>query len=163
MHLDLQNIHEIDLFKDLSSNELDKILPHIHPVKIFEGERLIREGDISQILYIILSGHYLVYFKDGRAFTLHNKGDMIGWTTIASPFRYHESAVALTDGEAITIPIEDFFYLMQSDSDLGNKITRKATEAVRQRKAFVRETLMENRPENPTAETDKHPSPAKGV
>jgi len=40
MHLDLQNIHEIDLFNELSSDELDKILPIIHPVKIFEGELL---------------------------------------------------------------------------------------------------------------------------
>ena len=143
MYLDIQNIHEIDVFRDLTSNELDKILHFIHPVKIFEGERLIREGDISQILYIIISGNYLVHFKDGRAFTLHNKGDMIGWSTIASPFRYHESAVALTDGEAITIPIEDFLYLMQSDSDLGNKITKKVTETIRQRKAFVRKATAE--------------------
>ena len=143
MYLDTQNIHEIDLFRDLTSNELDKILSFIHPVKIFEGERLIREGDTSQILYIIISGNYLVYFKDGRSFTLHNKGDMIGWSTIASPFRYHESAVALTDGEAITIPIEDFLYLMQSDSDLGNKITKKVTEAIRQRRAFVKKAQTE--------------------
>ena len=85
MHLDLQNIHEIDLFKELSSDEIDKILPIVHPVKIFEGERLIREGGSSQIFYVIVSGNYLIYFKDGRAFTLHNKGDMIGWSTIASP------------------------------------------------------------------------------
>jgi CRP-like cAMP-binding protein len=143
MYLDIQNIHEIDVFRDLTSNELDKILPFIHPVKIFEGERLVREGDISQILYIIISGNYLVYFKDGRSFTLHNKGDMIGWSTIASPFRYHESAVALTDGEALTIPIEDFLYLMQSDSDLGNKITQKVTEIIRQRKDFVRKATAE--------------------
>ncbi len=147
MHLDPQNIREIDLFRDLSSGELDKILPVVHPVKIFEGERLIREGDTSQTLYIIISGNYLVYFKDGRSFTLHKKGDMIGWSTIASPFTYHESAVALTDGEALIIPIEEFLYLMQLDSDLGNKITKRVTETVRQRKAFVNETRNETRTE----------------
>lgn len=143
MHLDSQNIREMDLFRDLSPNELDKILPVVHPVKIFEGERLIREGDTSQTLYIIISGNYLVYFKDGRAFTLQKKGDMIGWSTIASPFTYHESAVALTDGEALIIPIEEFLYLMQLDSDLGNKITKRVTETVRQRKAFINETRTE--------------------
>jgi len=147
MHLDPQNIREIDLFRDLSSDELDKILPVVHPVKIFEGERLIREGDTSQTLYIIISGNYLVYFKDGRAFTLHQKGDMIGWSTIASPFTYHESAVALTNGEALIIPIEEFLYLMQLDSDLGNKITKRVTETVRQRKAFINETRNETRTE----------------
>jgi len=144
MHLDLQNIHEIDLFNELSSDELDKILPIIHPVKIFEGERLIREGGTSQTFYVIVSGNYLIYFKDGRAFTLHNKGDMIGWATIASPFTYHESAVALTDGEALMIPVEEFLNLIQSDSELGSKITKKVTETVRQRKAFFDDTLYEN-------------------
>jgi len=138
MHLDLQNIQKINLFKDLSPEELDKLLPVIHPVKIFEGERIIREGDTSQIFYIILSGNYMVYFKNGRAFTLHNKGDMIGWATITTPFTYHESAVALTDGEALTIPVEEFFDLMQGDSKLGSKITKKVTEIVRQRIAFVK-------------------------
>lgn len=147
MHLDPQNIREIDLFRDLSSDELDKILPVVHPVKIFEGERLIREGDASQTLFIIVSGNYLVYFKDGRSFTLHKKGDMIGWSTIASPFAYHESAVALTDGEALIIPIEEFLYLMQLDSDLGDKITKRVTETVRQRKAFVNEARNEMRTE----------------
>lgn len=138
MHLDLQNIKEIDLFKDLSPDEVEIILPLIHPVKIFEGERLIREEDTSQTFYIIISGNYLVYFKDGRAFTLHEKGDMIGWSTIASPFTYHESAVALTDGEALTIPVEDFLQLIQSNSELSGKITQKVTEIIRNRKAFIR-------------------------
>ncbi len=141
MHLDLQNIQEIDIFKDLSTEELDKVLPIIHPVKIFEGERLIREGDTSQMLYIIISGNYMIHFKDGRAFTLNQKGEMIGWSTIANPFTYHESAVALTDGEALTIPIEEFLDLMQGDSDLGSKITKKVTEIVRQRKAFIEDKI----------------------
>lgn len=144
MHLDPQNIHEIDLFRELSSNELEKILPIIHPVKIIEGERLIREGSSSQLFYVIISGNYLIYFKDGRAFTLHDKGDMIGWSTIASPFTYHESAVALTDGEALMIPLEEFLYLVQSDSDLGSKITQKVLDTVRQRKAFVKNTLNDD-------------------
>ena len=141
MHLDLQNIQEINLFKDLSPGELDKILPIIHPVKIIEGERLIREGDTSQMCYVIISGTYMIHYKDGRAFTLNKKGDKIGWSTIVSPFTYQESAVALTDGEALTIPVEEFLELMQGDSDLGSKITKKVTEIVRQRIAFIKGPL----------------------
>lgn len=144
MHLDLQHITEIDIFRDLSSDEVESILPMIHPVKIFEGERLIREGDTSQIFYIVLSGNYLVYFKDGRAFTLNRKGDIIGWTTIASPFTYQESAVALTDGEALTIPVEEFLDLIQSNSKLSNKLTQKVMEIIRHRKAFIRNSIPDN-------------------
>ncbi len=138
MHLDFQNIQEFDLFKDLSPEELDKVLPIIHPVKIIEGERLIREGDTSQMFYVIISGNYMIHFKDGRAFTLNKKGDVIGWSTIASPFTYQESAVALTDGEMLTIPIEEFLHLVQGDSNLGSKITKKVIEIVRQRIAFIK-------------------------
>lgn len=140
MHLDLQNIQEIDVFKELTPDELDEVLPIIHPVRVLEGEQLIREGDTAQMFFIIISGDYMVHFKDGRAFTLHNKGDMIGWSSVASPFTYQESAVALTDGEALTIPLEEFLHLMQAHSDLGIKITKKVTEIVRQRIAFIKET-----------------------
>lgn len=138
MHLDLQNITELDIFKELSPDEVEMLLPIVHPVKIFEGERLIREGDVAQIFYVVISGNYLIYFKDGRAFTLNRKGDIIGWSTIASPFTYHENAVALTDGEALTIPLEDFLHLIQSNSNLSNKLTQKVAEIIRQRKAFIR-------------------------
>ena len=145
MYLDFQNIQEIDLFKDLSPEEFEKIIPSIHPLKIFEGERLIREGDTPQMFYIIISGNYMIYFKDGRAFTLHNKGAMLGWSTVAGPFTYHESVVALTDGEVLTLPVEEFLHLMQGDSELGSKITKKVTEIVRQRKAFVKGVRTKNR------------------
>ena len=144
MHIDFQNIKEIDLFKELSPEEFDKVLPIIHPVKIIEGERLIREGDVAQMFYIIISGNYMIHYKDGRAFTLHDKGDMIGWSTIANPFTYHESATALTDGEALTIPVEEFLDLMQGDSELGSKITQKVREIVRQRVAFVNDTAKDD-------------------
>jgi len=143
MHLDLQNIQEINLFKDLSPEELDKILPTIRPVKIIEGEQLIREGDTSQIFYVIISGNYMIHFKDGRAFTLHSKGDIIGWSTITTAFTYQESAVAPSVGEALTIPLDEFLQLMQGDSDLGNKITKKVAEFVRQRRAFIKGTPLD--------------------
>ena len=140
MHLDLQNIQKIDIFKDLTPEEFDEVLPVIHPVRVLEGERLIREGDTAQTFFVIISGNYMIHFKDGRAFTLHNKGDMIGWSSVASPFTYHESAVALTDGEVLTMPVEEFLHLMQEHSDLGSKITKKVTEIVRQRIAFIKGT-----------------------
>jgi CRP-like cAMP-binding protein len=140
MHLDFQNIQQIDIFKDLTPEELDQVLAIIHPARVFEGERLIREGDTAQMFYIIISGNYMISFKDGKAFTLHTKGDMIGWSSVASPFTYHESAVALTDGEVLTMPVEEFLHLMQEHSDLGSKITKKVTETVRQRITFIKGT-----------------------
>jgi CRP-like cAMP-binding protein len=140
MHLDLQNIQEIGIFKDLTPDELDEVLPVIHPHRVLEGEQLIREGDTAQICFVIISGDYMIHFKDGRAFTLHSKGDMIGWSSVVSPFTYQESAVALNDGEVLTIPLEEFLHLMQAHSDLGLKITKKVSEIVRQRIAFIKDS-----------------------
>ena len=144
MHLDFQNIQEIDIFKNLTPEEIDEVLPILHPARVFEGERLIREGDTAQKFFIIVSGNYMIHFKDGRAFTLHKKGDMIGWSSVAGPFTYHESAVALTDGEVLAMPVEEFLHLMKGHSDLGNKITKKVTETVRQRIAFIKGTQNGN-------------------
>ncbi len=94
------------------------------------------DGTVGDAIKLMgMDGHY------GADITLNKKGDMIGWSTIASPFTYHESAVALTDGEALTIPVEEFLELMQGDSDLGSKITKKVTEIIRQRIVFIKGPL----------------------
>ena len=135
-HFDFQFFKSLDIFQDLSPNELEKIARIVHPMKTREGEEFIRVDEPAETFYVILSGNYMVYFKDGRAFTLHYKGDIVGWSTVVTPFRYVGTVVALTDGDVLTLSGQDFRRLIQQNAVLGGKIMKRIYTVMRERMPF---------------------------
>ncbi len=138
MHGYSQLLKKMGLFKALTPKELEQISSIIHPSTVVEGETVIRRGAPAQIFYIVLSGDYLVYFKNGRSFTLHYKGDIFGYTTVVTPFKYSGTVVALTDGEVLTISGQNFLRLIQGNSSLGEKIMKTIYQTMSERLPFVK-------------------------
>ncbi len=138
MPAEIQILDQLDLFKNLSFEEKEKIAELMNPVGITEGEVLTRRCDPAHTFFIILSGNFMIYFKDEKAFTLHEKGSIIGMSTVMTPFRYRGTTIALTDGEVLSIPGDKFLELIQGDSSLGEKLMPKIHEAISKRKPFAR-------------------------
>lgn len=122
MHADLETIKGIDLFDGLSSEEQEDLLPIIYPMRVLEGERLTREGDPAQNFYISLSGSFMLHVRDGRALTIHERGGVMGISSIIGPFNHRISVTALTDGAVLMIPGEDLRWLIDRHSEMGQKI-----------------------------------------
>jgi CRP-like cAMP-binding protein len=134
MPVDTETLKSLDLFADLEHRELEQIAPLIHPVRITEGEEIMRRGDKAHSFHIILSGNFMVEFEEGRAMTLHSQGDIMGWSTVVTPFRYRGTAIALTAGEVLTMAGRDFLQLIQSNSALSDKLMKKINTVVAERK-----------------------------
>jgi len=79
----------------------------------------------------------MLSFKEERSFTLHNKGNIIGLSTVVTPFRYTATAVALTDGLVLLMQGQEFLRLVQSNSALGDKIMRKINKIVSERMPYM--------------------------
>jgi len=137
MSTDIQTLKSLDLFADLNFAELEQIAPLMHLMKVTEGEVLIRKGETARTFFIILSGNFMLSFKEGRSFTLHNKGNIIGWSTVVTPFRYTGTAIALTDGLVLSMQGQEFLRLIQSNSALSDKIMRKINKIVSERMPYV--------------------------
>ncbi len=134
---DIQTLKALDLFADLNFSELKQITPLMHLMKVTEGEVLTRKGEPARTFFIILSGNFMLSFKEERSFTLHNKGNIIGLSTVVTPFRYTGTAVALTDGLVLLMQGQEFLRLIQSNSALGDKIMRKINKIVLERMPYV--------------------------
>ena len=137
MSTDIQTLKSLDLFADLNFGELEQIAPLMHLMKVTEGEVLTRKGEPARTFFIILSGNFMLSFKEERSFTLHNKGNIIGLSTVVTPFRYTATAVALTDGLVLLMQGQEFLRLVQSNSALGDKIMRKINEIVSERMPYM--------------------------
>jgi CRP-like cAMP-binding protein len=137
MSTDIQTLKSLDLFADLNFGELEQIAPLMHLMKVTEGEVLTRRGEPARIFFIILSGNFMLSFNEERSFTLHNKGNIIGLSTVVTPFRYTATAVALTDGLVLLMQGQEFLRLVQSNSALGDTIMRKINEIVSERMPYM--------------------------
>ena len=127
----------MDLFADLKPAELEQVQLIAHPMQVAEAEVLTRIGAPARNLFIVLSGNFIIAFKDDRAITLHDKGKIMGWSTVFSPFRYKGTTVALTDSEVVSIPGDKFLSLIQSNAALGNKIMKKINAIASERMFFA--------------------------
>ncbi|QTA93312.1 cyclic nucleotide-binding domain-containing protein [Desulfonema magnum] len=144
MSADVQTLKSLEIFSELAHEDVEEIASLMTPLKIMEGETVMRRGDPAHTFYIVLSGNFMVHFKDDRAITLHNRGDIMGWSTVITPFQYTGTGVALTDSEILSLPGQNFLRLIQGNSVLGDKIMKKINAVVVERMPFVSEIRKES-------------------
>jgi CRP-like cAMP-binding protein len=125
MSVSIELLQSIEIFSSLAREELEKINQIVNPMNVLEGETLAKKGRISTTFFINVTGSFLIDFENKKALTLHDKGDVMGWSTLVTPFEYRGTLVSLTNGEVLTISGEEFYRLLQGDSSLGGKIMKK--------------------------------------
>ncbi len=135
-HLNAEELKKLSIFRELLQEEWEAVYALLNRLKIIEGEELIREGDWAHTFFIILSGHFMIHYKDGRAITLNKKGDIIGWSAVISPFRYTANVTALTAGEVLSIEGDRLLELLQANAELGEKLVKKINKMVSRRPAI---------------------------
>jgi len=59
-------IHEIEVFRDLTADQLLQVEKYIHPVSFKKGETIFKQGDMGDGMYFIQSG-YVSVIADLRA------------------------------------------------------------------------------------------------
>ena len=128
MSVSIETLQSMEIFADLEQEEIEQVLPIIHRMRIKEGEVLAKKGRTATNFYVNIDGNFMISFENRKALTLHEKGDIMGWSTLVTPFEYRGSVVALTDGEVLIISGEEFYRLLQADASIGGKIMRKIND-----------------------------------
>ncbi len=128
MSVSIETLQSMEIFADLEQEEIEQVLPIIHRMRVKEGEVLAKKGRTATNFYLNIDGNFMISFENRKALTLHEKGDIMGWSTLVTPFEYRGSVVALTDGEVLIISGEEFYRLLQADASIGGKIMRKIND-----------------------------------
>ncbi|MDO9566472.1 MAG: cyclic nucleotide-binding domain-containing protein [Candidatus Desulfaltia sp.] len=137
MPVDINTIDSLNIFEHLSRTELEELASLMSRIRVTEGEVITRQGDQAHSIFILLSGNFMVFFKEDRSYTLHNKGDIVGLSAAVLPFCYTGTAVALTDGVVLSIPGQELSRLIESNPALGGKIMEKINQIISARQPFV--------------------------
>jgi len=142
MPVDTNILTTIDFLAELTPEEIQQINPLVSFEKVIEGEILTNRNSPAHTFYINLTGNFMLSYEDGRAITLHNKSDLMGLSAVLTPFHYTGTVTALTEGEVLSIPGQDFLRLVKENDLLGDKIMTKIHQLAAERAVFLSEPKL---------------------
>lgn len=137
MPVEVKTLEHLEFFENLAYSDLEQFAAALNPRSVKKGDVLLRRGTPALTFFIILSGVYKVLLEEGRSYTLDSPGTIIGWSTVIAPFEYTGTAMAESDGDVLYISSIEFFRLIQSNNELGEKIMQKINAIATQRRELA--------------------------
>lgn len=138
---------ESRLFADLPEEHLATIAGCATTAQFEEGAYLFREGDAADTFYVIRSGSVVLETHvPGRGaallMTLHDE-DVLGWSWLFAPYRWHLDARALQPVRALAFDGACLRQKAMDDHDLGYELMRRFAEVIVSRLQATRMQLLD--------------------
>jgi CRP-like cAMP-binding protein len=125
------------LFKDLDPEYLEVIVGCAKNVRFKEGEFILREGREADTFYLIREGKASVdiYVPNLGSITIHTvaEGEVLGWSWLVSPYRWHFDAQAIEPIRAIALDGKCIRNKCQENKVMGYELMKRFSEVIVQR------------------------------
>jgi len=112
----IKNLKKIDLFKNLSDEELKELEHYLTTAVFGKKEDIFTEGDAPEWFYIVLTGKVKVtkISHDGKEIILEiiSPYDIFGGVAVLRNFPYPANAVAMEDSEILKISRKNLMRLV---------------------------------------------------
>jgi CRP-like cAMP-binding protein len=143
----LQALQTMEFTKDLEQQHLEKLATIATRVTFSEGSTIFREGDASELVYLIEKGQVsLVTQVPGHGqvtiITL-GPGQLLGWSSLFPPKTKTAGAQTLEPTKVIAINATQLRELCQTDHSLGNSIMWRVAEVISDRLRAARVQYMD--------------------
>ncbi len=131
------------IFKGLSKSYLELILASSSEARFGPGDMIFREGEMANKFYIILQGRVAIealMAPDRDPIIVLNIGEneVLGWSWLFPPHRWHFDARALTLTKAISIDGTKIRRQCEDDHDLGYELMKRFAKIIEQRLRSLR-------------------------
>jgi signal transduction histidine kinase len=117
--MNLHDLRKSPLFEGLSDEELQLLMDMAEPVSLRAGDVLIKQGEMGDSAYVVLTGDFEVQKQAGQSLIkidIRNPGDVVGEMALLSRTPRNATVIAKTDSEVLRIPQEAFEQLLQSST-----------------------------------------------
>jgi len=112
----MTNLKKIDLFKNLSTEELKELEPYLVREAVGKKKDIFTEGDAPEWFYIVSKGKIKItkLSHDGKEIILEliSPTDIFGGVAVLRNFPYPANAVAMEDSEVIKISRKNLMRLV---------------------------------------------------
>ncbi len=117
----LDTLKNIPLFRQLTYQQLVRIMNLTRIIPFGAGDMLCEEGDMGNELFVILRGQ-VELSADGSAIATLTNGSHFGEMALIDATPRSASATALSDGKLLIITRDDFFEILRKEAPLAVKL-----------------------------------------
>jgi CRP-like cAMP-binding protein len=116
----------LHLFKGLDPERVSELLPACKTIQLAAGERLFRQGDPGEEVYIVSEGQVRiacqVFLDDDRTLAMLGPGTLFGEAAVIDQEQRSASAVAETDVTLLELSADPMRDWLLRNPDLGVKV-----------------------------------------
>jgi CRP-like cAMP-binding protein len=131
------------LFKGLDKRHLQLILDCASDVHFKSGDIIFHEGEEANQFYIIRQGRValevtLVSGREPIIIQVIGEGDVLGWSWLFPPYRWHFDTRAVADTQAIALDGKYLRTICEKDHHLGYELMKRLASIVEKRLRAIR-------------------------
>jgi hypothetical protein len=125
----LEALKDIDLFRDLAMNELVKVYNMFTSIEVATGANVIREGDKSEHLYVVVEGVVEVA-REGTKIAALGPGTHFGEMALLNQRARSATVTALQRTKLLCLDRNDFQGLMAHEPGIASKFLWKFAQTL---------------------------------
>jgi CRP-like cAMP-binding protein len=131
----------------LSDEHMKTLIGCATNVHFTEGEHLIREGELANRFFLIRTGRVALEIEVSGKGRLRiqttGPGEVLGWSWLISPYRWHFSGVAVADARAVSLDAECLRKKCDADPTFGFEMLKRLAVVMENRLEATRLQLLD--------------------
>lgn len=116
-------------------------------VKFAEGGPVFNEGEVANKFYLVRTGRIALETEVNARGKIRiqtvGPGDVLGWSWLISPFRWHFNAVAVAEVRAVALDGECLRKKCEDDRDFGYEMLSRFSHVMERRLEATRMQLLD--------------------
>jgi len=148
------SLKDFIFFKDLSTEQINKISALAKEEKYAAGTTLYQKGDKARSLYLIEEGKVAMFMNAEMGLNkppmqvtvdIITKGETMGWSAVVAPYIYTLAARCLDDTKLVAFDAVELRKLLEDDCALGFKVMQAVAGVISARLTHTRIILVGER------------------
>ena len=128
----IELLHSMDIFAELSDDELSKVARLLKEQKVRENETVFNQGDPGDSLYVVLQGRVRIGTSDNfgreRVLAFYGPGEFFGDMAVLTGAPRSATAMASTDSRLLQLRKDDFDTLLATSVGIMRGMLRVMVE-----------------------------------
>ncbi len=150
----LRALKAIELFSDMTDETLVRYLSYFEWIQVRADQILIREGDVSDLAFVVVSGVFEVTKGEGakrKLMAFAKPGTMLGEMGLITNEPRYATCKAINEGEVGLLSIEQFTLMQKKDPDLHTTLVSRMTVQLAGRLRKVTDSILRLKEKNDIA------------
>ena len=132
---------------DLSDQHMQVLTGCASNVRYADGSYLIHEGELADKFFLVRSGRVAleIDMHERRPLRIQTvgSGEVLGWSWLIHPFRWHFDACAVTEARVIALDGKCLRTKCENDHDFGYEMLKRLSHVMERRLEATRLQLLD--------------------